>query len=127
MSERDTKPEDWLVTRHKGYEHVSFWRISCEAECGAYLAGEEGSWFATPHKRYAATFPTQSRAWQAAMAAKWADVPLPGHDPHMHGPYGQGEYTFYCRQNGAGDCQEVREYKEAIMCPACRDAGRFPW
>jgi hypothetical protein len=114
------------VRRHRGCEHTSYWRVYCEADCGFYLAGGAGSWCSTPHQRHAARFPDEDKAWQAAMAAGWANVLLPGHDPHRHGPYGPGRHMFYCNQGGAGDCQEVRFYKEATVCRACRDGGWRP-
>lgn len=110
-----------------GYEQVSYWRVSCSAGCGAYLAGGTDGWFSTPERRYAARFPDQDRAWQGAVSAQWANTPLPGHDAHEHGPYGDGGVMFFCDQRGAGDCQEVRDYRSAIVCSTCRAAGWFPW
>jgi len=111
----------------RAYEHVSYWVVFCGAGCGAWLSGEEGAWSSTKHRKYAAPFADEAKAWQAAVAAGWANVPLPGHDPHKHGPYGPGQHWFRCNNSGAGDCDEVRSYKDATVCPACRDGGWFPW
>jgi hypothetical protein len=119
--------QDSYVRPPRAYEHVSYWLVFCGNGCGAWLSGEDGSWSSTTARKYAAKFPTEEKAWQAAMAAGWANVPLPGHDPHKHGPYGPGEFTFYCSGNGANDCDEVRSYKDATVCPACRRAGWVPW
>ncbi len=122
-----TDQESGYVFLPKAYEHVSYWLVFCGAGCGAWLSGEPDAWSSTTVRRYAARFRDESRAWQAAMGAGWANVPLPGHDPHTHGPYGPGRHTFRCTGGGAGDCDEVRSYKEATVCPACRDGGWFPW
>jgi hypothetical protein len=129
VSERrqDEATQPASVFRSRGYEHVSYYRVYCTADCGYYLSREEGSWSRTTHRRYAACFPDADKAWQAARSAGWANVLLPGHDPHKHGPYGPKQRMFYCDQSGAGDCQEVREYKDATVCPECRGAGWFPW
>ncbi|MFE0472586.1 hypothetical protein ACFW2V_13325 [Streptomyces sp. NPDC058947] len=114
------------VHRHKGYEKVAFWRVYCSADCGHYLAGDGASWVYTTVPERAAAFPDADKAWQAARTAEWADVPLPDHDAHEHGPYGPGQYVFRCDQSGAGDCAEVRAYKDATVCPECRRGGWRP-
>jgi hypothetical protein len=112
--------------RSKGYERISYWRVYCSADCGHYLAGSGDSWVYTTVAERAAAFPDADKAWQGAMAAGWANAPLPDHDAHEHGPYGPMQRMFYCDQNGAGDCAEVRAYKDATVCPECRRAGWRP-
>lgn len=119
--------ESTYVSPPRAYEQVSYWLVFCGAGCGAWLSGEPDAWSSTPERRYAAPFPNQDKAWQAAMAARWADVPLPSHDPHQRGPFGPGQRMWQCRGDGVGDCEEVRSYKDATVCPACRDGGWFPW
>ena len=112
--------EPAYVRPPKAYEHVSYWLVFCGAGCGAWLSGEPAAWTSTTERKCAARFPGQDRAWQAAMAAGWANVPLPGHDPHRYG-------AWSCTGSGANDCPDVRSYKDATVCPACRAGGWFPW
>ncbi len=112
--------QDSYVFPPKAYEHVSFWLVFCGNACGAWLSGEPGAWSSTKNRKYAAAFADQDKAWQAATEAGWVNVPLPGHDPHR-------VQWWTCTGGGAGDCAEVRSYKDATVCPACRDAGWFPW
>jgi hypothetical protein len=112
--------------RSKGYERISYWRVYCSADCGHYLAGSGDSWVYTTVAERASTFPDGDKAWEAAMAAGWANVPLPDHDAHEHGPYGPMQRMFACMQDGVGDCAEVRAYKSATVCPECRRAGWRP-
>lgn len=126
MRERREVEQHESVYRHRGYEHISYWRVYCAADCGSYLGESNGAWFRVWHQREAVRFPDADKAWQGARSAGWANASLPNHDPHKHGPYGPGRHMFYCDQSGIGDCQEVRAYKDATVCPACRDAGWLP-
>jgi hypothetical protein len=101
------------------YEHVSYWLVFCGAGCGAWLSGKPGAWSSTADRRNAAPFPNQDKAWQAATAASWVNVPLPHHTPHPVN-------WWQCDGSGVGDCAEVRSYKNATVCPACREGGWRP-
>ena len=111
----------------QAYEHVSYWLVFCGARCGAWLSGKPEAWSSTKDRKCAAPFANQDKAWQAALTAGWANIPLPGHDPHQHGPYGPDEHWFRCDNSGAGDCDKARAYKAATMCPTCREGGWLPW
>jgi hypothetical protein len=103
----------------RAYEHVSYWLVFCGAGCGAWLSGQANDWSSSKDRVYAAPFADQDKAWQAAMAAGWVNVPLPDHEPHPIS-------WWQCNGNGTGDCSKVRSYKNATVCPACRASGWMP-
>jgi len=103
----------------QAYECVSYWLVFCGAGCGAWLSGGTQAWTSSTDRKDAAPFANQDKAWQAAMAAGWANVPLPNHDPHQIN-------RWTCDGSGVGDCSEVRAYKDATVCPACRAGGWMP-
>jgi len=72
----------------------------------------------------ATRFESETRGWQAAMQAGWANVAPPDHAPHDR-PFGP-DRTITCDGSGAGDCTEVRAYKNAIVCTGCRASGWKP-
>lgn len=117
-------PESAYVFPAPAYERVSYVRVRCSAGCGVYLGRTSKGWARSPVGQ-AERFRTQDEAWQAARAALWADVPLLGHLPHEHGPYGPGRHWYRCN-GGALRCDEVRSYRDATVCTKCRDEGWMP-
>ena len=110
----------------EAYEHISYWLVFCGAGCGSWLSGSPNAWSSTRDKRRAARHDTKNQAWQGAMAAGWANTPLPDHAPHEHGPYGPDGHWFQCVNTGAGDCGAARSYRDATVCPECRRKGWRP-
>lgn len=96
--------------------------VRCVNDCGGYLAKRDGEFARVQGQEDAARFEGESKGWQASMAAGWGNVVPPDHVPHrrLYGPNGR---ILLCDGGGAGDCEEVRAAKFAIVCPDCRADG----
>jgi hypothetical protein len=99
--------------------------VRCINDCGGYLAVQDGRYARVDSQEDATRFTSDTKAWQATMAAGWGNVPPPNHVPHDI-PFGVSR-TLRCDGRGAGDCAEARAYRETIVCLICRVKGwRLP-
>ena len=108
------------------YVHLPNVLVRCTNGCGCYLGKRGDAYVSVDDQDEAHRFTNETEAWQASMAAGWANVAPPDHPEHVHGPYGVGANTFRRTTNGAGDCAEVHAYKNTTVCAGCRAAGWMP-
>jgi hypothetical protein len=104
-----------------GFVHVPNVLVRCINDCGGYLAVRDGRYARVESQKTATRFDSETKAWQAAMAAGWSDVAPADHIPHDI-PFGASG-SIRCDGSGVGDCPEARASREAIVCLICRVEG----
>lgn len=95
--------------------------VRCINDCGGYLAVRDGRFARVDSEEDATRFVSETKGWQAAMAAGWGNVAPADHAPHDH-PFGANG-TIRCDGSGVGDCAQARASREAIVCLFCRVQG----
>ena len=104
-----------------GFIHLPNVLVRCINNCGGYLAARDGEFLRVDNQEAATRFVSETKGWQASMAAGWGNVAPPDHVPHDR-PFGiDGSIT--CDGSGVGDCSEARAYRNAIVCSPCRVAA----